>query len=349
MSNPENSIKAATTVPDSGLSGDSMPETIINLPNLSSRDALSIRKLISQFMPTGWKVRVNLPFIPSTQNALFGLKHTPFSPPLAPFDTTSWIAIKNAFRPVVFDPLALPTAINNLGGCGEIPSGISIVQYQEPNLLSLMAAAHRFHMGSINFHIRVVCNFTTNGSIKATKTRNLPMSFGKYNQYKVCPIIQKRDFSMQQSLQNGYTRSDPSMFRHLTITSPWERQVPVDMVVDCQAKLDATRQVDIDPNNVVLPQNDDFIWVFADSPLTTLAEGGQIEFIIENCAGPDFELFTPFPLLPNFLTPNARMINFNGQMQQPVTDTYYKNLVIPDVMPNPELISDGINQINLAP
>lgn len=342
MSTDDATMKAAETVPETSISGQNFSETVTNLPNLDSRDALSIRSLISKMMPTGFKVVVDLNFIPDLNHCLFFINHTPFYPPLAPLYKSNWLAIKNAFRPVWFDPSA-SSIISN--GAGAIPAGISIVQYQEPNLLSLVSANHRFWMGSINYHIRVVCNFITTGYIVFTKLRNVPRSYGQYNQYAVAPVVQKRDTNILAGQQNSYGRTDLSMFRHMEITCPHERQVPVDMDTYLFERMKATMGKDTD--NVTFSQNDDVMAFYADSPLTSLGSGGQIEFIIENCAGPDFQLYTPFPLMQNSFLPTYRLVGFDNQPTA-YCQREYPNFVVPDVMPNPAIISDGIGSLTSA-
>lgn len=327
-------MKNVEEIPEQGLTGDAPLETIQNLPNLSSRDAMSLRNFITNFTPTGFKVVVNLPYVPNAINSLFGIVHTPFYPPIVPKYDNLWLAIKNAFRPILFDPVpdgAGPTDVSY----GLCPAGISIVQYQDPNMLSLLSSCHRFWSGTINYQIRVVCNFITTGYIQLTKLRNIVVPMSHYNQYAVAPIIKSGNMGMLQAMQNSYIRADLSMFRHMEFSCPYERPIPVDMDLYTKERIDTVLASNTDSQ--VYTYSDDIIMVYAGTPLTAVAEGAQIEFIIENCAGPDFQLFTPLIPFTNTFIPISKL-----EDGIPGGTSPYRGLPFPDVMPNADLISDGI-------
>jgi hypothetical protein len=342
----ENSLRTIEIVPEQSPKPTEglLPETVINLPNLSARDAMSMRSLIQNFCPTGWKVVVNLPFVPNPSRALFLIRCTPFSPPLQPQSREDWIAIRNNLSPILFDPLH--TGFNDTANSyAEIPAGISITQYQEPNLLSLMTAAHRYWSGTINYHIRVVGDFIMNGYIYATKHRQLMIPTGRYNEYQYTPYIPKLDVSTNSAMQNSYIRSDLSMFRHMEITVPYERAIKTDMFEWSVNRVLAAVQSDLPAEYFTNEALDDFIGIYAESPLTSSGTGKQIEFIIETSAGPDFDLKQPLPLNSALFRPNSYLVGPNGKP----TNAVYENYNIPFVRPDTTISSNGINAIAKVP
>jgi len=340
----QSTMKTIEEVPEESIQAELMQDTVVNLPNLSQRDALSLRNFINKFTPMGWKVVVDLPFLPNSNSALFAVVNTPISPPLQPLDEENWILIKNGLRNVLFDPVdGIPEApAGQYVGIAQIPPGISITQYQEPNWLSLLSSNHRYWEGGINYQIRVVSNFITQGYITYTKLRNVPRTYGIYDQYRYAPILHKRDWSALAGQQNSYARTDLSMFRHAEITSPWEYSIPYDQQINGFLKTIGQK----DLNSITEFQSfDDLIMVYPGSPITSGEAGTQIEFILENCAAPDFNLYEPYPLMANLFMPNSRLVDAAGNP----TANVKENFVIPDVMPNSKLFSNGVNEILLTP
>lgn len=343
MSQMQNSLRTIEAVPEQSPkpTEGSLPETIVNLPNLGSRDALSMRKIISNFCPTGWKVVVDLPYVPSISRALFLIRCTPFSPPLLP-PTGNWIQQRNNLCPVIFDPLvpAEGFADDNTYTYGPIPEGISITQYQEPNLFSLMTAAHRYWSGTINYHIRVIGDFIMTGYVAATKVRQPIVPVGIYNDYADTPYVQRRDLSNNSSFQNSYMRTDLSMFRHMDITCPYERQIKTDMWVWSQ-KANFSKDLPYETEHINVDAFDDYIAIYAESPLASSSTGKQVEFIIETAAGPDFELTQPLPLSHSLFMANSRVLYPDGKIT-PAVEPFYE---LPYIRPNPRLSSNGISQV----
>jgi hypothetical protein len=346
----QNSLRTIEAVPEQSPKATEglLPETVVNLPNLSARDSLSMRLLIENFCPTGWKVVVNLPFVPIIGRALFLLRCTPFSPPLQPHDRDTWIAIRNNLSPVLFDPLHQDPAgsydyVPN--SFSRVPEGIFITQYSEPNLFSIMCAAHRYWSGTINYHIRVVGDFIMNGYIAVTKHRQVMVPCGRYDEYQYGPFIPKTDMSENSAFQNSYIRTDLSMFRHMEVSVPYERTVKTDMFEWARTRVESASTPEV-PDTPSLPEAfDDFLAFYAKSPLTSSGTGKQIEFIIETSAGPDFRFEQPLPLNPAIFRPNGYLIGANGE----VTDKVFPNYKIPFVRPDHSVNSDGLSTITTVP
>lgn len=340
----ENSLRTVEAVPEQSpkASDGPLPETIVNLPNLSSRDALSIRQIIKNYCPFGWKVVVDLPFVPDTNKAMFLLRCSPFSPPLQPLNE-GWIATRNVLSPLLHDPFSSADVgdepINTYGQC---PKGVSIVQYQEPPLISILTAFHRYWSGTINFHVRVVGSFISQGYVVSTKLRQLFVPIGKYNEYQDTPLITKPDLSFNYAMQNSYIRTDLTMFRHHEITVPYERQIKVDMQEWGRRVYGAYPDDKKPPGYSPLVEAlDDFIAFYPPSPLVSPNTGAQIEFIVEIAAGDDFSLEQPLPLCDTMFMPNSRLITNRDSP----TAVRKPNYDIPFIRPNPKLVSDGFSTI----
>lgn len=337
--NLQTDITDIESIPVKGLKTDPIQETIQNVPNLGARHALGIRPLISQFMPTGYRVIVNLPFIPNGKNYLFMIVHTPVIMPMQPRNPAGWIWLKGNNDIVLFDP---PSDDLSTSFFRPIPSGISIAQYQEAPPLGVLSRYFRFWRGSIDYHIRVTSNFATNGYLRTSKLRQIGIKSGQFNRYAQCPSLMKRDYSTTESLMNSYVRMDASMFRHCEVTSPYE--YPVDEI-DNQLWFGNRSYFPSDDTTTRVEQVfADMIGVEAVGTLENVVGTGQMTFEIEYRAGDDFDMFVPVPMTNSAFDTNSRLSSADGS---PTTERK-ANFKIPDIRPNTSIISDGIDAISAA-
>jgi hypothetical protein len=299
-------LKAIDLVPEVAAVGE---EVVTEAPTLKnapiSRDNLLLTHWCRQFMPTGWEVVVNLPFLPDSKSSIFLIKCSPEILPIVPCDRNWWIAQKNYFQFIRHD-IHAHVGVDNTA-VGLCPPGIFINQITDPSPLSYLTLSHRFWQGKLNFHIRVIGNFNQAGYIRTTKLRNVAIPFGIYDRYKYCPIPQKLGTSAQSGYFNSYARADVTMFRHQEMTIPYEQITPIDMLNRRKALFDGLAAYDtyFDPNNegwgesdpdktnITVPNHEDYIAVEAVGALAASQQDAQLRFVIEMAAGDDFQLFFP--------------------------------------------------------
>lgn len=345
-------LKAIDLVPEVNAVGD---ESVVETPSLKNvpitRDCQLFGHWTRQFMPTGFEVVVDLPFLPNGRDALFLIRCTPEIMPIVPLDNDWWVFQKNAYQFVIHDVTA---AEADNSAISDIPQGIFINQIHDPPPLSILTANHRFWRGSLNFHVRTVGNFLQSGYLRTTKLRRVALPMGVYDRYAKCVVPQKQGSFIQQGNFNSYLRSDVTMFRHTEFTIPYERQTPTDMlekrsamfnaldVIDNQ--YDATNQTWRDGNTTVVTDNfEDFIAVEAVGGLAGNTQNAQLRFIIEIAAGSDFDVMTPLPLSDFSFAPQSKYFQQDGSIRQDaVHDSAIK---IPDIIPDPSLFSDGQSTI----
>lgn len=344
-------LKAIDLVPEVAAVGE---ELIVESPNLKnvpiSRDNLLFTHWARQFMPTGYEVVVNLPFLPDARSGLFLIKCSPEILPIVPAEPNWWIAQKNFYQAVRHDIHAHTGEIDY--GVGLCPPGIFINQVTDPPPLCMLTSNHRFWKGKLNFHIRVIGNFNQAGYIRTTKLRNVAIPFGIYDRYKYCPIPQKLGTASQSGYFNSYMRGDVTMFRHQELTVPFEQITPVDMLnrrsvlykgLGMYDRLynHATNgwSVTEEETNLNVATHEDYICVEAVGALAASQQDAQLRFVIEIAAGDDFDLYTPLPLSNYFFDPQSKYFDQDGKiLHYAVHDS---DLKIPDILPDPKLTSDG--------
>lgn len=349
-------LKAIDLVPETNAVGtESMPETPKITPAAAiTYDTRFITHWMKTFMPTGYEVVVDLPYLPDGKTALFLIKCSPLVPPLVPVENEWWVYQKNQYQFVRHDLHKSDDLLNPF--IGALPPGIFINQVHDNNPLAIYAWHNRMWCGGLNFHIRVDASFGDPGYLRYTKLKNVAIQNGVYDRYSHGPIPQKLGTFMQSGHFNSYTRSDMSMFRHTEVTIPYERVTPHDNFNDQLVMYNALAQIDnyydfglnqwtvpVEQTTVNTSSYDDYIAVEAVGGLAAARQQGQVRFIIEMAAGEDFECFNPLPIGNGFFDPFSRYFNATGAIQPgPVHGSAMK---IPDTLPDPTLTSNGQNSI----
>nr|QHA33684.1 hypothetical protein 1 [Cacaos virus] len=359
-------VKAIEVIPDVGASGEKPPEDPLNIPLPLSRDNVTFKHFIRQFNPTGYEVEVLLPYVPSVYDALFAIRCSPQILPIVPHMDfrEPWVFNKNNTQFVLHD---ITSAANNGSAddntaFGFLPEGIIISQREDPPLISILAGLHRFWSGKLHFHIRVVGNFLQSGYLLATKLRNVPVPFARYNQYEFGPILQKNGGGVQQGRCNSYMRSDVTMFRHLEVTVPYEKPAVTDMMLHRSAVRESAEFIEdhwiVDPDDtskgmwdvepedteVALPFYDDWLYISANGAIPAGEQGGSIRFIIEIAAGDDFEFYGPLPLTRDAFSSSSRYFDQSGKIIPASVNN--SSIKIPDFRPDKTLTSNGIDTIS---
>lgn len=351
-------LKAIDLVPEVAAVGEEVVAEAPKLKNVPiSRDNLLFTHWCRQFMPTGYEVVVNLPFVPDPRSAMFLIKCSPDICPIVPADFDWWIAVKNYMQFVRHDVFS--NTPGSSSAVGDIPPGIFINQITDPPPLSVLTSHFRFWQGKFNIHIRVVGNFNQAGYLRTTKIRQVGIPFSIYNRYQNCPVPQKLGTFAQSGYFNSYIRADVTMFRHQEITVPFEQITPVDNLDRWRAlyngitiydnnfnQTDGSWTAPQNETSVVVPHYDDYIAVEAVGALAGSQQDAQLRFIIEIAAGDDFELFTPLPLSSAAFEPQSAYFQQDGTIRTGAV--YGSALKIPDILPDKTLKSNGQNTVELV-
>nr|WAL01504.1 structural protein [Electric ant polycipivirus 2] len=335
--------------------GDPLPEQAGVAKQVIPR-GISMLNLIHQWQPMGIRIIVNLPFIGNDQDVLFYIRNGPFIPrwdknykatnpfkawpkPDLPDDTTlrqyAWNNTKNVWLGKSFDKF-------NYG-----QSGVIMTQYDYPPILSTLSQAFRRWRGDMQYRLRSVAGFATQGYLIVAPYKNIFSPIGSYDEYATYPAITRQDTSYREAMMNAYVMADTSMFRHVEVTVPYEYPAPwydqyawlARRVSPNSAAVNATvTESDYKTKMGFIvtaePHGDNFIAVMLRGKVETTETGGQIAFELEYRAMEGFQFADP-GLPPNDLTEPYENISSQTRI------IYDRVKTVPD----PKLTSDGFGRI----
>lgn len=277
--------------------------------------------LINQWQPMGVRVVLNIPFIGNDRDFLFAIRNGPFIPR---FDKMYKDAGLYNDAGTANDLTINSYAFNNMKNVlhatkkwREPPTSekesIYITYYDYPPVLAELATMFRKWRGSMEYRIRVISGFSTQGYLFAGLLRNSPSYAAVFDQYKVLNSVARQDDSYREVMQNSYIMSDTSMFRHFKIhvpyeyPSPWYDQYRWIGNRSRPAELFQAGGTD-DPykaSNMIFnePHGDNFIVIGMRGSLNTSVNQAQISFELEYRAGEDFQFADPGLPTGDFLKP----------------------------------------------
>nr|UXD80069.1 putative capsid protein [Lasius niger virus 1] len=209
--------------------GDSLPESV-SQPKISMPRQISILNMINQWQPMGFRVILNLPFISDDQNFIFAIRNGPFIPirpvhghydinasgPAGIFPNPIYSYSYNNMVPVV-----LPSD-NGAAYPDPAKPTITLTNYDLPPPISTFAQSFRRWRGDMQYRLRMIAGFATQGYVIGTSIKNVFSPIGVYNQFKNRPAIERQDISFRPAMMNAYALSDTSMYRHLELTMPYD-------------------------------------------------------------------------------------------------------------------------------
>lgn len=194
---------------------------------------VSILSWINQWQPMGIRVVLNLPFTGNDQDFLFAIRNGPFIPtwdldysdnnPEGQSPQNPWFGDLISYGWNNMRNVILPASKSYQ--YPDKPS-VYLTQYDYPPPLSTLAQCFRRWRGDIQYRIRVVAGFVTQGYVIATTLKNVFSPIGIYDEYKTSPILQRQDLSYRAGMINSYVPSDTSMIRHLELTMQYEYPTP---------------------------------------------------------------------------------------------------------------------------
>lgn len=215
------------------------------IPRFPMPRQMNVSSLIYQWQPMGYRVVLNLPFVSDDKNFLFYIRNGPFIPmppktkkqgrdyadanygigtgvsPLYP-DTVSSFGYNNT-RPVFLAGDKVEPFPNYSDNTKDFV--ITLTHYDLPPPIATFAMAFRRWRGDMQYRIRVVAGFVTQGYIVITPLKNVFVPIGIYNMFKFQPTIQRQDSSYRSPMLNSYALSDTSLYRHVEATFPFDYPV----------------------------------------------------------------------------------------------------------------------------
>lgn len=180
---------------------------------------------------------------------------------------------------------------------------IQVTQHDMPPIISTIAQAFRFWRGDMEYRIRTVAGFATQGYTLAMPIKNAFVPIGIYDAYKVSPSIVRQDASYKSCMMNSYALADTSMFRHLEITYPYDYPTPYydqfawmsrRTAPSANFVLGGKTPVQNEELYISEPHGDNFIAIGLRGNLAATQTGSQIMFELEYRCSEGFQFTDPF-------------------------------------------------------
>lgn len=298
-------------------------------PSIPRLTPFSLRDMIGKWMPTGYRVVINLPLIGNDIDFLFLIR-------INPYIADVWNDYDNhvfhmANFPFIKHGLVDTSTTGDIRPVSIVNSPVTITQYDAPPLLSILAASHRHWKGGIAFRIRTVGASTNSGYIVASRLSELPYTLRVFDPLTNCMPVCMNDTSYRESVQNSFESSDLSFYRHIVAEAPYQYPTPM---VDQYALLAPTAIDSSGPPNV--PAYKPYIledWmavgmrgILLNSAQTT----GQVMLEVEYRAMDDFSFDTPRVI--NKASIRSKASTLTSTLRPPIFS-----------MPSPTWISNGLN------
>lgn len=264
MSTGPNKYEGETIIPNQL----GVPSNTFNDPQ-----AFELTDILKKWHPTGYRVKLNMPYIPNRYTPIIAIAVNPYIPPTAS-------ELYNKYSPI----FPLPITDTNIPPDGD---PVQIVTYGEPPPISMITTAHKFWKGAINYRFRVVEGMFAQG-------------------YLACGVIHGANFlqpsnttitldnsirqihNMRQSytrwLANSYIMSDLSMTRHVEAEVPYSLPYPL---FDQRQYLNTI----MGSATSVFKQPMDFLVLAARGSLIPSTGTKELIIEIEISAGADFAVF----------------------------------------------------------
>ena len=229
--------------------------------------------LIRRWMPTGYRVVVETPFISNDMSPLFAIKVTPLLPSThITYNGGTELMGLMRYAPIYPNP--------NSFGPQDKPT-ITVTRYAEPPLLGVLAHYYRYWSGSLKYRIRTISSFVSSGCIYSGILRSTNEWISTSESDLDVRVNNRFIYGCNDSLSHcihAHTVVDPSMFRHMETEVPYQEMTPVkDLSYECLNPASARHS---------------FLTFYNVGTLATGAEKSVITFEIDICAGDDFMFYS---------------------------------------------------------
>lgn len=362
--NAEEPIRSVVENDSVSTQGTPLPEQpSIRLTSMPRQ--MNMTSLIYQWQPMGMRLVLNLPFISDDKSFLFYIRNGPFIPlPPVPINQTDYA--DTPYAVTKYYPFTVSTygynntrpvflASDKVGPYPDYddksdppkPFVITLTHYDLPPPIATFAAAFRRWRGDMQYRIRVIAGFVTQGYIIITPLKNVFVPIGVYNMFKTQPTIQRQDASYKPSMMNSYALSDTSLYRHVEITMPYDYPAPFyDQYAWLSRRVIPGDNFYFDPNNnpnknwqhtnpwlqvSSEPHGDNFIAMGVRGTLAATQPGAQIIFELEYRCMEGFQFADPF-------FPPSNMLNSTANQGT----THFH---LPVIIPSREWACDGAGPV----
>lgn len=309
-----------------------IPEQTVSQIPVTIPRSISFVSTIHQWQPMGIRVVVNLPFVSDDASPLFIIRNGPY---LHDFNEEAHAANGDEISEWAFNQMRAVRLIAPAYGSFAFPKnyGISLSYFDSPPLLSQISRCFRRWRGDLQYRLRLVAGFVTQGYIIVTPIKNSPMNMSVMNYFGTFDQLKDTDpTSYRSKMQNAYIMSDCSMYRHVEVTYPYEYPTPW---YD-QFQWIANRLVVPSSQRATIiqePFGDNWLAVCLRGALEPTRDTSQMSFELEYRAMEGFQFADP-NLPPNTLhRPKFKL------------PRYEQNFKGPLIIPSTKYVSDGINAV----
>lgn len=348
--NAEEPLQSAVQT-QQGSPAQKLPEDSKNLSRIPMLQQVSFLSLIHQWQPMGFRVRVDIPFISDDASFLFLVRNGPYIPPWYYAwreGTPPYVFHWNNTRPVMHalnDSFIYDAAVD-----ARFPSQfpdkfpIYITQHDLPPVLATLAASFRKWRGDMQYRIRVVAGFATQGYLITTPIKNAHLPIGVYDEYSTVPPLVRQDLSFREGMINSYVPSDTSMFRHTEVTYPYEYPVPWYDQYHWLEQRTEVGSLGSDPvartstKLVIEPHGDNYLAVGFRGALESTKDSSFIVFELEYRASEGFEFADPG-------VPPYHMLQSAVYVKQPYSGGNELQWRVVKTIPSKDWQSNGIDSV----
>lgn len=283
------------------------------MPRTAMPRQISILNWINQWQPMGIRVILSLPFTGNDFDYVFLIRNGPY---IAFPSLTGYTDLDADGSPTKFKGKVSSFGYNNTKAVflpfekgSKYPSPDkpvrTLVQYDQPPIISSFSQCFRRWRGDMQYRIRLVAGFATQGYIIATTVKNTFSPIAIYDEYTYAPHIDRQDSSYRAGMMNSYALSDTSMFRHLELTMPYEYPASYyDQYSWLSRRTSPSVNFDYDDQNKVWkhrkgflqsePHGDNWIGIGIRGNVEAGTAGAQIVFELEYRCAEGFQFADPF-------------------------------------------------------
>jgi len=258
---------------------------------------ISFVSLIHQWQPMGIRVIVDLPYVSNDKDPLFLIRNGPFIADWREqfFDASGGYLQFYAFQNMANVVLSSPT-LNSLIIPKKFPVHLNF--YDSPPFLSQISKCFRRWRGDMQYRIRVISGFVTQGYIIVSPIKNTVKYVSTLDPLNDLSYVVNTDTtSYRAMMQNAYVMADTSIYRHIEVTYPYEYPVPwYDQYQWMHNRLSAIVTDEgqgVIPNCFSEPYGDNWLAVSVRGALETTQPTSQISFELEYRALEGFQFADP--------------------------------------------------------
>jgi len=307
---------------------------------------ISFLSLIHQWQPMGIRVVVDLPYVSNDMDPLFLIRNGPY---IADWREQFFDANGEKLRVFAFSNMAnvivTVPSLEKLSFPKNFPVHLNF--YDSPPFLSQISRCFRRWRGDMQYRIRVISGFVTQGYILVSPIKNTVRYVTSLDPLSNLSFLENVDTTSYRSMmQNAYVMADTSIYRHVEVTYPYEYPTPwYDQFqwIHNRSSVTVTNNkagaIGVVPNCFSEPFGDNWLAVAVRGALETTQTTAQISFELEYRALEGFQFADP-AIPPLGIHRTARQVLTAGSDEG---STWLSLSAL--LIPNPTYKTDGVNGI----